>query len=1057
MENQKISKKFRILLMGEYRNLFIRGAFPSLKKRKNKEYKKIIHYNNNIIELSIIDIDDPSLIVNYVNKNNNKKEDGIIALFVIDATNDNNLIEINSTIDDLKSNYTFKDISINEFILLGIIPKNYNVEQNILEKKEDSMPLLVFHKLAEKQKCFCYEMDESEEEIDYNLFFVNYAMFFWLEFDKIYSNEELKEIIEKNSGNENKDIKIKYFTEKELKNLEEKKKKNLSRELSLISKENDRIETSKKKLIKIKAKEENKKHNIIMDSLKKRYLNKKNNNSDESRDKFKKNNNNIWDIIEESKKEKLIELYNKENPSILRCIYCYEIPEIQIIHDKYIKIKCKNHKDQNHIGKENLIDINVYKKLIFEQQNDYDGKIKQINYNKNKCIYCGKNQKDIIKDFINFEQKESENSYTDLKNHFFYYYNENKMFFCNICREFICQKCKNFHLLFCTNKHKVKDDNINSYENYDEIKNLIDERIIDYENEVNLNKQFMPLYMFDTFCIKHKKLYNYYCENCKINLCSECIDHNNHNILNWVDLENILILKKEDLQREKNIINSLGQKIAKLILDLNDYLHKLLQKQMDLINFKEKFILNGTYIDNNYYVYKNLKNIEFNMKYFDEDKYKNENNIMNKLSIILDYFNEPHSIITNNLFNEITEEKLVQNTSLINDNIIQNKISINNSYKQNYHITSFIYFNENEMENIEKIDNNENNCNIFAFSTDNGDANFYKIEENGKTSRFLSINLFQKNEGIFDMKKIKYNRLLFGGYEHLKIIDIQLSTKRYNIISIIKKQKSYFIKNWVLNKNMILSYFSNKVINLIKYYNNSNKNEMLPWTLLDNNSSINEKISCIENKSYELISLIKLKKRNNQSKFIITVSNNETFDNNKDLLLFYHIDKIKNKIFLEKYLYLPKINKNENNVFELAKNNLIICLLGTQIQNAAIINLNNYIIEKIIKLNDCNFCLNKIKSNYCNYSIFKLFCSIKFMDNYYLSFNNNLELIQWKYDYDNTKFIPIDNLSFNFIKRSNRLGGNKFTNIKNLLFFQKRKILIGVTNDDLIFSVILEV
>ena len=180
-------------------------------------------------------------------------------------------------------------------------------------------------------------------------------------------------------------------------------------------------------------------------------------------------------------------------------------------------------------------------------------------------------------------------------------------------------------------------------------------------------------------------------------------------------------------------------------------------------------------------------------------------------------------------------------------------------------------------------------------------------------------------------------------------------------------------------------------------------------------------------------------------------------NNNKDLLLFYNIDKIKNKIFLEKYLYLPKINKNENNVFELAKNNLIICLLGTQIQNAAIINLNNYIIEKIIKLNDCNFCLNKINNSCCGFSIFKLFCSIKFMDNYYLSFNNNLKLIQWKFDYDNTKFIPIDNLSFKFIKRSNRLGGNKFTNIKNLLFFQKRKILIGLTNDDFIFSVILEV
>ena len=58
MEEKNI-KKFQFLLTGQYRNLFIRGAFPSLKKRKNKEYKKIIHYNNNLIEINILDVDDP--------------------------------------------------------------------------------------------------------------------------------------------------------------------------------------------------------------------------------------------------------------------------------------------------------------------------------------------------------------------------------------------------------------------------------------------------------------------------------------------------------------------------------------------------------------------------------------------------------------------------------------------------------------------------------------------------------------------------------------------------------------------------------------------------------------------------------------------------------------------------------------------------------------------------------------------------------------------------------------------------------------------------------------
>ena len=1056
MENQKITKKYRILLMGEYRNLFIRGAFPSLKKRKNKEYKKIIHYNNNIIELSIIDIDEPSLIENQINLNNNIRLDGIIALFVIDATDDNTIIEINSIIEDIKSKYSNKDIFINEYILLGIIRKTFHVEQNILDSKEDCMPLLVFHKLAEKQKCFCYDMDESEEEIDYNIFFVNYAMFFWLEFDKIYSNEELKEMIEKNSGNENKDIKIKYYTEKDLKNIEEKRKKTQMKELTLINKEKDKKELSKKKLIKIKEKEESKKQNIILDSLKKRYSNRKTNNIDETKDKLKKSN--IWNIVEENKKDKLIELYNKENPSILRCPYCYEIPEIQIINDKYIKINCKNYKDENHIGKENIINITYYKKIIFEQNED---KIKQINYNKNKCIYCNKNQDDIIKDFTNFinlEQKESENlSYEDLKNNFFYYYNENKIFFCNICRNFVCQKCKHFHIFFCKQKQNIKDDIINSYENYDEIKNLIDERIIDYENEVNLNKQFMPLYMFDTFCIKHKKLCNYFCDICKVNLCSDCIEHNAHNILDWADSENVLIIKQENLLREKIMVNHLAEKIAELIHELKKYFQKLLEKQLELLDFKEKIILNGTYINNNYNIYKNMKNIEFNMKYFDEEKYQNENNIIKKLSFLLDYFNEPYSIITNKLFNEKTKEKLYKNTSLLND-IFQNKPSISNSNKSSYHITSLINFKEQKIEYKNYITHKSNNTynNIFAFTTDNGDANFYKIEKNGKFTKILSIFLFSKNKGIFDMKKIENNKLLFGGYEQLKIVDIQISNRRYNIINVINKPKSYFIKNCALNKDIILSYFSNKEINLITLNNNKKEIESQSWSLLNNNCAINENIDCIINNSYELISLIKLDKKEIKNKFIISISNNETTDNNKDIILFYNIDKNKKNLFLEKYIFLPKINKSENNIFELNNSNSIICLLGNPINSAAIINIkNDYSLENVIKLNNYDIGI-KTMNEYYNFTFFNKYSSIYFMDNYFLSFNKNMDLIQWKFDYENNKFITIDNLSFNFIKKNNRFGGNKSTEFKNLLFYQVNNIFIGLTNDDLIYSIILE-
>ena len=205
MENKNNIQKHRILLMGQYKSLFIKGAFPSLKKKKDNEYQKVIHYNDNLIEISILEIDDPYAMELDEFKNDNQKSD-ILALFAIDGTDETFLVETDSIIEELKNKYQNSNLTIKDYILLGIIPKNYN---DLLDS--NSMPLFTLHKIAEKQNCFCYEMEESEEEIDYNIFLLNYAMFFWIEFDKMYSNEELMEMIEKNTGYENKDIKIKLY------------------------------------------------------------------------------------------------------------------------------------------------------------------------------------------------------------------------------------------------------------------------------------------------------------------------------------------------------------------------------------------------------------------------------------------------------------------------------------------------------------------------------------------------------------------------------------------------------------------------------------------------------------------------------------------------------------------------------------------------------------------------------------------------------------------------------------------------------------------------------
>ena len=681
--------------MGQYKSLFIKGAFPSLKKNKDNEYKKVIHYNDNLIEISILEIDDPYSMELDEFKNDNQKSD-ILALFAIDGTDETFLVETDSIIEELKNKYQNSNLTIKDYILLGIIPKNYN---DLLDS--NSMPLFTLHKIAEKQNCFCYEMEESEEEIDYNIFLLNYAMFFWIDFDKMYSNEELMEMIEKNTGYENKDIKIKLYNNNknnynsiEMKVISEKKNKNQKKEIidsknkekmkeKIKEKEKEKKELNSNKLLKLKIKEETKK---IFEAIKIKNSNKINGTEDIKDKKYFLNflnlysheNNENKKEIKDKLKERLIKIYKMDNLEIFRCIYCHDIPEIKILNEKYVEIKCNNYRDENHIGKRNILTIKQFLNINFNLRD----KMNQISYAKCKCIYCHKNHNDIMNEttnFINTYQNDTKNlSINEIKNDFFYYFNENKIFYCNICKSIVCQKCKKFHKIYCDLDDKEKNDDIYSnsiskeinYESYKEIKNLIEEKLVDYENEIKLNKQFMPLYMYDTYCKKHKKIFNYYCENCQLNLCNECLNHNNHNILNWMDIDSLWILKQEEITREKNELNNISKKVNDYINILSRHLNNLIQNLKDVICFKEKILINSKYINNNYNIYKNLKNIQFNIKIFDEEKYEKENNVIEKLSILCEYLNNPYSIMNDNLFNTNIEDNIYKNTSFVNRNII---------------------------------------------------------------------------------------------------------------------------------------------------------------------------------------------------------------------------------------------------------------------------------------------------------------------------------------------------------------------------------------------------
>ena len=168
-------------------------------------------------------------------------------------------------------------------------------------------------------------------------------------------------------------------------------------------KEKEKKELNSNKLLKLKIKEETKK---IFEAIKIKNSNKINGTEDIKDKKYFLNflnlysheNNENKKEIKDKLKERLIKIYKMDNLEIFRCIYCHDIPEIKILNEKYVEIKCNNYRDENHIGKRNILTIKQFLNINFNLRD----KMNQISYAKCKCIYCHKNHSDIMNETTNF-------------------------------------------------------------------------------------------------------------------------------------------------------------------------------------------------------------------------------------------------------------------------------------------------------------------------------------------------------------------------------------------------------------------------------------------------------------------------------------------------------------------------------------------------------------------------------------------------------------------------------------------------------------------------------
>ena len=217
---------------------------------------------------------------------------------------------------------------------------------------------------------------------------------------------------------------------------------------------------------------------------------------------------------------------------------------------------------------------------------------------------------------------------------------------------------------------------------------------IDVNERISWDNYFNhPFFNQDTFgfnCIKHSKIINNYCKQCKKNICEDClIEHSNHEFIPF----NKIGLNENEINRMENIFKEIDNKLNSLNRIKKDIEYLLIKMK----SIKGNELIYNDDIDNNYkeYYLKSLENIN---KIFENDEIKlidlNPNQIICTYDIKKDkydkddYLNQPIRIL--NCYDEAKKngwylEKFENNEKEIKDNcelyINDNKIDFCYKFK----------------------------------------------------------------------------------------------------------------------------------------------------------------------------------------------------------------------------------------------------------------------------------------------------------------------------------------------------------------------------------------
>ena len=252
-----------------------------------------------------------------------------------------------------------------------------------------------------------------------------------------------------------------------------------------------------------------------------------------------------------------------------------------------------------------------------------------------------------------------------------------------------------------------------------------------------------------------------------------------------IDDEKLLSIK-QSVEEDINDLNNINEYFNQLIEKIKEqflYFYSLKQKEIEI---KQKIIQDYEIIKYNYNCIQNIYKISSQsinsekktiISNLEKLNIENNNDLLSKLKLIFNYLYA--SSQSTNLFNYYNNSKFV---------------SLNN---------------QEEITNLIKLDNNDISVSFF-----NGCVSIYDTEHfNPK----LTCKVFEKNKGINTLIQLKNGDLACTGYEKIKIVNIDLNDKKYNIIKELNIGDCSINLMEELRNNYLITYDSN---NDLKLWNN---------------------------------------------------------------------------------------------------------------------------------------------------------------------------------------------------------------------------------------------